>query len=53
MHILALAFGAALAVGLCDKSFERIGNPTSAEEGHLGVTGWAKKTGILLKLGTS
>jgi len=30
----------ALAVGLMDATYERIGNPTSAKEGHFGVTGW-------------
>lgn len=32
----------ALAVGLMDHTAERVGNETSAEEGHVGVTGWAK-----------
>lgn len=32
----------ALAVGLMDHTAERVGNPTSAEEGHVGVTGWNK-----------
>lgn len=30
----------ALAVALIDETFERVGNDTSAEEGHFGVTGW-------------
>ena len=33
----------ALAVGLMDVTYERVGNSTSAEEGHFGVTGWQKK----------
>ena len=33
----------ALAIGLLDATFERVGNSTSAEEGHVGVTGWQKK----------
>jgi DNA topoisomerase-1 len=32
----------ALAVGLMDHTAERVGNPSSAEEGHFGVTGWNK-----------
>ncbi len=39
----------ALAVGLIDETFERVGNPASAKgeksedgEGHYGVTGWTK-----------
>lgn len=30
----------ALAVGLIDHTYERVGNPGSAKEGHFGVTGW-------------
>jgi len=30
----------ALAVALIDETFERVGNPGSAEKGHYGVTGW-------------
>lgn len=30
----------ALAVGLIDHTYERVGNDDSAEEGHYGVTGW-------------
>lgn len=30
----------ALAVGLLDHTFERVGNASSAEDGHFGVTGW-------------
>ncbi|MFA6233494.1 MAG: DUF5661 family protein [Bacteroidota bacterium] len=33
----------ALAVGLMDLTYERIGNSESASEGHFGVTGWRKK----------
>ena len=33
----------ALAVGLIDATFERVGNDDSAEDGHYGVTGWLKK----------
>ena len=33
----------ALAVGLIDATFERVGNTTSAEDGHYGVTGWRVK----------
>lgn len=33
----------ALAVGLMDVTFERVGNDESAKEGHFGVTGWQKK----------
>lgn len=33
----------ALAVGLMDATFERVGNDDSAEDGHYGVTGWLKK----------
>lgn len=32
----------ALAVGLIDHTYERVGNPESAKEGHYGVTGWTK-----------
>lgn len=32
----------ALAIGLMDETFERVGNPESASEGHFGVTGWKK-----------
>lgn len=32
----------ALAVGLIDHTAERVGNSSSAEEGHFGVTGWTK-----------
>lgn len=35
--------GLALAVALVDHTYERIGNPTSAKEGHFGVTGWQVK----------
>jgi len=33
----------ALAVALIDHTFERVGNPSSAENGHFGVTGWRVK----------
>jgi len=33
----------ALAVGLIDHTFERVGNPESAAAGHFGVTGWQVK----------
>ena len=33
----------ALAVGLMDETYERVGNDESAKEGHFGVTGWQKK----------
>ncbi len=33
----------ALAVGLMDETYERVGNDQSAEEGHFGVTGWRRK----------
>jgi orotate phosphoribosyltransferase len=33
----------ALAVGLMDHTYERVGNDESAKEGHFGVTGWQKK----------
>jgi DNA topoisomerase IB len=33
----------ALAVGLMDLTFERVGNPSSAKDGHFGVTGWKVK----------
>ena len=33
----------ALAVGLIDHTFERVGNEGSAKDGHFGVTGWCKK----------
>ena len=33
----------ALAVGLMDDTFERVGNEASAKEGHVGVTGWQVK----------
>lgn len=33
----------ALAVGLMDHTYERVGNAGSAKEGHFGVTGWQKK----------
>lgn len=33
----------ALAVGLIDAVYERVGNDDSAEDGHFGVTGWLKK----------
>lgn len=33
----------ALAVGLMDETYERVGNESSAKDGHFGVTGWAKK----------
>lgn len=32
----------ALAVGLIDATFERVGNDDSADDGHYGVTGWLK-----------
>ena len=32
----------ALVVALMDETFERVGNPESAKEGHFGVTGWKK-----------
>jgi hypothetical protein len=31
-----------LAVALIDHTFERVGNATSADDGHVGVTGWQK-----------
>ena len=34
--------GAALAIALMDFTAERVGNETSADEGHVGVTGWQK-----------
>lgn len=33
----------ALVVALMDDTYERVGNDTSAKEGHFGVTGWQKK----------
>jgi len=33
----------ALAAALIDETCERVGNDTSAKEGHFGVTGWRKK----------
>jgi DNA topoisomerase IB len=33
----------ALAVALIDHTYERVGNDDSAEEGHVGVTGWGKQ----------
>jgi hypothetical protein len=33
----------ALAVGLMDETFERVGNPGSAKDGHFGVTTWRVK----------
>lgn len=33
----------ALAVGLMDHTYERVGNDESAGEGHFGVTGWQKR----------
>ena len=33
----------ALAIGLMDATFERVGNDDSAEDGHFGVTGWLRK----------
>lgn len=33
----------ALAVALIDNTYERVGNPESAKDGHFGVTGWLKK----------
>ena len=33
----------ALAIGLIDATFERVGNDGSADDGHFGVTGWLKK----------
>lgn len=33
----------ALAVLLMDETYERVGNESSAKEGHYGVTGWKKK----------
>jgi DNA topoisomerase I len=33
----------ALAVGLIDHTYERVGNDESAKDGHFGVTGWKKK----------
>jgi len=35
-------FLTALAVALIDHTFERVGNPTSADDGHFGVTGWRR-----------
>ncbi len=35
--------GIALAVALVDHTYERIGNPNSADDGHFGVTGWQGK----------
>ena len=33
----------ALAIGLMDVTYERVGNDESAKEGHFGVTGWQAK----------
>ena len=33
----------ALAVGLIDETYERVGNDDSADNGHFGVTGWKKE----------
>jgi DNA topoisomerase IB len=33
----------ALVVGLMDETYERIGNDSSAKDGHFGVTGWKVK----------
>jgi len=33
----------ALAIGLMDHTYERVGNDGSADEGHFGVTGWQKQ----------
>lgn len=33
----------ALAVACIDRTYERVGNATSAKMGHFGVTGWKKK----------
>jgi DNA topoisomerase-1 len=33
----------ALAVGLIDHTYERVGNDESAKDGHFGVTGWRRK----------
>jgi len=33
----------ALAVGLMNDTYERVGNPGSAKDGHFGVTGWQAK----------
>lgn len=33
----------ALAIGLIDHTYERVGNDESAKDGHFGVTGWKKK----------
>lgn len=33
----------ALAVGLINETYERVGNEDSAEDGHFGVTGWLKE----------
>jgi DNA topoisomerase IB/2'-5' RNA ligase len=33
----------ALAVGLIDATYERVGNEDSADNGHYGVTGWLRK----------
>lgn len=33
----------ALAVGLINDTYERVGNPDSAKDGHFGVTGWKVK----------
>jgi Fe-Mn family superoxide dismutase len=33
----------ALALGLIDNTYERVGNDDSADDGHFGVTGWQKK----------
>jgi len=33
----------ALVIALIDETFERVGNPQSAKDGHFGVTGWRKK----------
>ncbi len=35
--------GIALAIALMDATAERVGNETSADEGHVGVTGWSKE----------
>jgi len=35
--------GVALAIALMDETAERVGNEESADDGHVGVTGWTKE----------
>jgi len=35
--------GIALAIGLMNETAERVGNESSADDGHVGVTGWTKE----------